>query len=175
MLVLEEIDLAHLTTVALQYHAYRARSAGLTLVQDLQPVRIRGDATRLTQVIDNLVRNALTHAGEGGSVGVRLAEVPGGGARIEVRDSGPGVEPGSEETIFDAYAQIGAGGQRGEEAGPLRWRREDGDDFNFTWRGVGISGTHAARPRPGLPLKLRGGPGQALAGEDQVQEASLTS
>lgn len=49
------------------------------------------DATRLAAALDNLVGNALRHGS--GIVRVR-ATAAGGNARFEVRDAGPGPEPG---------------------------------------------------------------------------------
>lgn len=117
VLLLDDVDLASTTVAALHYHELRAREAGVTLRVETEPITVLGDATRLTQVIDNLVSNALTHTPRGGEVVVSVGPVGEEFARIEVRDSGPGVPEGSEKLIFDAYGQHRGKGHRGAGLG----------------------------------------------------------
>src|SRR3954451_12133996 len=72
------------------------------------PPVVKGDPTRLRQVLLNLVGNALkfTHAG---GVAVRLTSRPAGEGRFvlrfEVEDSGVGVPPEKRAGLFDAFTQ----------------------------------------------------------------------
>jgi CheY-like chemotaxis protein len=67
---------------------------------------VRADATRLAQVIDNLLENARKFTDRGGEVRVRLwsdAELEQ--AVVSVRDTGVGIEPEMLRRLFDAFAQ----------------------------------------------------------------------
>ncbi|MGR3456000.1 sensor histidine kinase [Pseudooceanicola sp.] len=77
-----------------------ARGGGVTLEGHLPEaeVTVPGDEDQLRQVVTNLVENAIKYGGSGGTVEVTLTaaeEIPGlraPGARISVRDHGPGIE-----------------------------------------------------------------------------------
>jgi putative two-component system response regulator len=78
------------------------------LVDESVPLRIRGDATRLRQVLINLVGNALKFT-ETGEVLLTATCTARTDDRCEVRfavaDSGPGIPADQVTTIFDAYTQ----------------------------------------------------------------------
>lgn len=56
-----------------------------------QPRVVRGDALMLQEMLDNLIDNAIAHAGRGSSVTVGVAADPAGGSQLIVEDNGPGV------------------------------------------------------------------------------------
>lgn len=60
---------------------------------------VRADANRAAQVLENLLDNALRHTPAGGRVTVR-ARPDGAFARVEVRDTGPGVPEALREAVF---------------------------------------------------------------------------
>ncbi|MBW6454868.1 MAG: HAMP domain-containing protein [Trueperaceae bacterium] len=62
-------------------------------------LRVNADANRTAQVLENLLDNALRHTPAGGRVTVR-ARPDGALARVEVRDTGPGVPEALREAIF---------------------------------------------------------------------------
>ena len=71
-------------------------------------IAVRIDRQMLRRVMVNLVRNAVQaiRGVDGlatGRVVVRARSQPGGGAAIEVEDSGPGVPKGARERVFDPY------------------------------------------------------------------------
>ncbi len=82
--------------------AFRARfeERGVELAVDA-PVGldVRADANRTAQVLENLLDNALRHTPAGGRVAV-LSRPDGAFARVEVRDTGPGVPEALREAIF---------------------------------------------------------------------------
>ncbi len=76
------------------------------------PDDLEADHDKLTQVLLNLVSNAVKHSTDGGTVYVRAREHAGGGARIEVEDEGSGIPAGMEERIFERFAQLDSGDER---------------------------------------------------------------
>jgi signal transduction histidine kinase len=91
--------------------AFRASEKGLELLYDIQPEvpdNIVSDPTRLSQVVINLVGNAIkfTSVGEV-EVRVALEAVENGRARLHfsVRDTGVGIPLDKQQTIFEAFSQ----------------------------------------------------------------------
>ncbi len=86
--------------------ADRAREKGLELVvssaADL-PTTVRGDPVRFGQVIINLAANAVKFT-ESGEVVIR-ADRQGSQVRVSVRDTGVGIEPAAQLTLFDPFTQ----------------------------------------------------------------------
>ncbi len=81
-----------------------ARHAVAIEVAD-EPLRVRGDAVRLTQVFANLLNNAAKYTPPGGQVAVS-ARRDGEHAVVEVRDSGIGLEPDMLRAIFEMFVQV---------------------------------------------------------------------
>ena len=69
------------------------------------PAGIRGDETRLRQILLNLLSNAIRFSPTGGSVRVRVRGRPAG-LWLAVIDSGPGVPPEKQGLLFQDYAQL---------------------------------------------------------------------
>ena len=89
----------------------QARAKGLRLVVDLDPVvprRRRGDGRRVRQVLLNLVSNAVKFTSEG-QITVRVKLADGAPAsslvRVEVSDTGIGVDDGQIERMFEPFTQ----------------------------------------------------------------------
>jgi PAS domain S-box-containing protein len=68
------------------------------------PVWIDGDATRVEQVVTNLVTNALKYTPAGGVIGVFVGE-QGGDAVVRVSDTGLGIPATLLPRIFDLFVQ----------------------------------------------------------------------
>ena len=66
-------------------------------------VAVQGDADALRILVRNLIDNAVRYTPANGSVRVHVAAETGGGARIEVDDSGPGIPPAERERAFDRF------------------------------------------------------------------------
>ena len=81
--------------------------AGHTLSVELagDPLVVRGDAVRLTQVFSNLLNNAAKYTPPGGRVQV-LARQQERHAVVEVRDSGAGLSADMLKSIFDMFVQV---------------------------------------------------------------------
>ncbi|APR37635.1 hybrid sensor histidine kinase/response regulator [Paraburkholderia sp. SOS3] len=68
------------------------------------PIPVDGDRTRLTQILSNLVDNAIKYTDDGGEIHIR-AEVVNGRARVAVKDSGIGVAAAELPALFDLFMQ----------------------------------------------------------------------
>lgn len=68
------------------------------------PVVVRGDRTRLVQVVANLLNNAAKYTPQGGQIIVSL-EVLANKVRVQVRDNGSGIAPTLLPYIFNLFAQ----------------------------------------------------------------------
>ncbi|EXJ13441.1 hybrid sensor histidine kinase/response regulator [Imhoffiella purpurea] len=99
-------DLGELVREALEVVDREVRSRGHRVVLDLpeDPVPVRGDATRLVQVLSNLLHNAAKYTGEGGRIAVVLVS-EGDRARVTVEDNGRGIEAEAIPWLFEAFNQ----------------------------------------------------------------------
>ena len=108
MLVLDEadFDLDALVLGAKDAYTAVADAKGVELEVDVAPGAggaRRGDPTRVRQVINNLVSNALKFT-EAGRVRLALAATRDG-VRITVSDTGIGIAPGQIDRLFDKFIQ----------------------------------------------------------------------
>jgi PAS domain S-box-containing protein len=105
-LKLERLDLARLARECVADHRSQFNAAKIALSIDAPetPVWVTGDATRLTQVIDNFLTNALKFTNAGGEVSV-VVGTEAEQAKLCVRDNGIGIEPHVLPTVFDVFAQ----------------------------------------------------------------------
>lgn len=103
----QRIDLRHAAEVALEAAAPAIAVARQRLVIDLcdEPAYVMGDATRLAQVIGNLLNNATKYTPPGGDIAVRVS-LQDESAIVEVRDNGAGIPPAVLTHVFDMFAQV---------------------------------------------------------------------
>lgn len=99
-----EVDLSRLVIDAVA----DARAAGPDQVWQLElpdePVRVHGDQARLHQVAANLLANARVHTPAGSVVTTALASADDR-ITLEVRDTGPGIDPELVPTIFERFVR----------------------------------------------------------------------
>jgi signal transduction histidine kinase len=117
---------------------------------------VAGDRRRLVQVCANLVLNAIQAVGSGGRVTVTAAAAAPG-VVIEVRDSGPGVDPAMAEQLFTPFVTSKPNGtglglalsQRiaTEHGGTLSYERA-GDETIFRLTLPAAGAAVAATPEP---------------------------
>lgn len=110
-LELLEFDLETVVDQAIDLIAAKARAKGLVLLSRIEPgvrMALVGDPTRLTQVLLNLLGNALKFTDSGEVVLTVRNHASGEAGRIDfaVSDSGVGIPEEKIETIFEAFNQV---------------------------------------------------------------------
>ncbi|MCX7219984.1 MAG: ATP-binding protein, partial [Burkholderiales bacterium] len=99
---LQRIDLCALLSEVLQRYRPRIQAASLTLSSQIpsEPLYVKADAGRLTQVLSNLLENSLRYTDAGGQLQCSLSR---NGPLIELtlEDSAPGVPDGSHTRLFE--------------------------------------------------------------------------
>ncbi|HEX8406405.1 MAG TPA: ATP-binding protein [Duganella sp.] len=76
---------------------------------------IDGDATRLTQILSNLLNNAAKYTTRGGRITLDVevdARVDTQCVRVHVRDNGIGIAPGMRDAVFQMFVQADASLER---------------------------------------------------------------
>ena len=90
--------------------AFRARAGtkGVELVLDLprQLPRVEMDRTRMTQVVGNLLENAILHSPEGSVVTISARAPDTETLRLSVADQGRGIDPEVLPQIFDRFYRV---------------------------------------------------------------------
>jgi two-component system sensor histidine kinase NblS len=112
----EPVDIAQPVEQTLRTYQLNARDKGIELVQEIEPnlPSVLGHYDLLLQVFANLVGNALKFTEPGGRVVIRAyllepslneREEPGS-VRIEVSDTGIGIDAEDQEAIFDRFFRV---------------------------------------------------------------------
>ena len=104
----EELDLTRLVRETVEGYRESLNAEGIALRLDLptEPLRVRGDRLRLSQVISNLMNNAAKFTPRGGHIAVRAAAGAGGRrAEVRVRDDGAGIPPEELPYVFEVFTQ----------------------------------------------------------------------
>ena len=100
---LGHIDFAEIVAYAVEAARPAADARRIALVFDAGEVgAVAGDATRLAQMVDNLIANAIKFTPEGGRVTVHAGR-RGGDALFEVKDTGTGISEADRERLFDPF------------------------------------------------------------------------
>jgi signal transduction histidine kinase len=104
----QSLDLGTLLRATAEDFRTVLEEAGLTLHVQLhaEPVGVAGDSVRLTQVVANLLQNALKFTDAGGQVTVELTvDREKQRAVVTVRDTGIGIEPDMLPRVFETFTQ----------------------------------------------------------------------
>lgn len=103
---LAAIDLGAVATSASERLAAQFEDKGVALVASgLVPLTVRADPDRVTQILTNLLGNALTHTPGGGTVTVSGGRADGT-AWIVVSDSGDGIPVDQVDRIFERFYRV---------------------------------------------------------------------
>ena len=101
---LRPIDLAELVRAAVDAVAPAARERGVQIETrtPAAPVLVEGDRDRLAQVLANLLKNALEHTPDGGSITASLTTADDE-AIVAVIDTGGGIDPEHLAHVFERF------------------------------------------------------------------------
>jgi two-component system OmpR family sensor kinase len=73
---------------------------------------LTADPDRLTQILRNIVRNAVSHTEQGDRITVTARAAAGGSLKISVSDTGPGIPADQLEAIFERFHRVERGRTR---------------------------------------------------------------
>jgi PAS domain S-box-containing protein len=108
----QEADAAELVEVAVKLCRDMAERGDITIIaRVMEGVELRGDITRLKQILINLLTNAVKFSTPGGFVNVGF-ERQGKGIAFTVRDSGVGMSEPDMARVFEPFVQADAGTAR---------------------------------------------------------------
>ena len=83
------------------------RAAGHQLVMDVAPTlsTVSVDADKITQVLVNLLDNAIKYSPDGGEIAI-AGWLEGQAVRLRIQDQGLGIPPEALETVFERYRRV---------------------------------------------------------------------
>jgi signal transduction histidine kinase/DNA-binding response OmpR family regulator/HPt (histidine-containing phosphotransfer) domain-containing protein len=181
VLHLADCDLHSLVRNRVELLAVKAHAKQLEIAYRIAadvPHIVQVDADRLTQVLTNLVGNAVKFTQEGEvAIAVSSPQVADGGTdtrlRFEVSDTGPGIEPGDLQRLFKSFSQVDASTTRAHEGTGLGLaiskhlvglmggeigvdsKPGAGSTFWFTIRCMAVERAASALPAPASPAARR--------------------
>ena len=111
----EAVDLASVITRAAEQvrPLVDARNLELSVTLPTRPVQVEGDATRLVQIVANVLNNAVKYTDAGGRIGLST-ERENDQVLIRVRDSGIGMSQETLPHIFELFVQSERGLDRSQ-------------------------------------------------------------
>jgi signal transduction histidine kinase len=117
-LEVSEFDLPQAIQNALTLVRERALRRGIALqhVIDAPVADIRADERKVKQVLLNLLSNAIKFTPEGGRIEIRAASTDGM-VEVSVADTGVGIAPEDQETVFEEFRQVGPADKKAEGTG----------------------------------------------------------
>lgn len=116
---LERAPVDLLSLAAEVVHGAKAAAPGRTLTIDVFDgpgvPEVMGDAGRLTQVLSNLIGNAIRHTPDDATITVRIGTVDSD-AVMSVTDTGPGLSEQDRARVFERFYRADASRQRTESS-----------------------------------------------------------
>jgi signal transduction histidine kinase/CheY-like chemotaxis protein len=103
----DRMDLTDLVRAVTEEYRATLKDARLALALEVAgaPLPVWGDRQRLTQVLSNLLENAIKFTPQGGSIRVSARGVAGGRAEVSVADSGSGIAAEVLPHVFEVFTQ----------------------------------------------------------------------
>ena len=139
----QDNDAAELIEAALKICRDHATASGISLVGHVADnVLVKGDLTRLKQVVLNLLTNAIKFSPQGGVVHVSMDRGPHASLVISIRDAGIGISDADAERVFEPFVQ-----------------GEGGSNRRFNGLGLGLAISRKIARLHGGEVTLKGHPG----------------
>ena len=109
----EPVDVAFVVRSAIETSRPAMQSARHSLEVNLpeQPLTVRGDTVRLTQVFANILTNAAKYTNTGGRIRLNVTH-DGHAVTVSVRDNGIGIAPEHLASVFDMFTQVDRSSRR---------------------------------------------------------------
>jgi signal transduction histidine kinase len=96
------VDLSAIAESVAEVYAPAAEERGQRLAAEIAPgVTIEGDPALLTQMLANIVENAVRHGREGGRIAIALTP-----RELSVTDDGPGIPEAERERVFRRFHRL---------------------------------------------------------------------
>jgi two-component system, OmpR family, sensor histidine kinase TctE len=102
---LERVDLRAIAGEAAAEWAPKAHALGIDLGFSLDPAEFKGDSLLLSELLDNLLDNALRYTPSGGSVTVRTGCIEGV-PFLCIEDTGPGIPESERGKVLERFYRI---------------------------------------------------------------------
>ena len=107
----ESVDINEIITDVATRSQMNSPSHSVAVHLDESLPLISGDRDKLTQVLANLVSNAIKYSPEGGEITLTSAR-EGDVAHVRVRDQGMGIPPEALEKVFERFSRVESGASR---------------------------------------------------------------
>ncbi|MDH3739975.1 MAG: HAMP domain-containing histidine kinase [Hyphomicrobiales bacterium] len=106
-LVEQEVDVDELVGIIVKMCQLQARDAHVDLSENYETrgMVVRGDLTRLKQILVNLISNAIKFTPGSGQVEISVGKSAGGGPEFTVTDTGIGIQASKIRAIFEPFVQ----------------------------------------------------------------------
>jgi len=116
LLDMQRVDIIAVMNSAVEIAAPGIESRRHQLALDLPPgpIFVEGDATRIAQVFANLLNNAAKYTDDGGRIAIRVEDHPDE-VIVHFRDTGVGIAPEQQDSIFDMFVQVDQSLERGNK------------------------------------------------------------
>jgi signal transduction histidine kinase len=106
------LDVAALVATIVEDYTGEARHADIALTTEIRSGQTQQvantDPVRVRQIVGNLVSNAIKYTPAGGTIAITVRAAPQSKdtIEVEVRDSGPGIDPEFHERIFEEFFRV---------------------------------------------------------------------
>jgi len=107
------VDLAGVVQRSLEALAGAGRTTRFTMQTTLQAAWVDADPTRLAQIVDNVIDNAIKYSPDGGMLAITVRP-SGAFAELVVTDPGVGIAPDLLPNVFDMFVQASQPLQRAQ-------------------------------------------------------------
>ena len=100
----DDVDLCKLVRSSIATQSVAWESKDIKIDEVLEPTALRGDSGKLRVVVDNLLSNAIKFTPDDGRIRVST-QADDGDIVLDVKDTGPGIDPDEAELIFEPFQQ----------------------------------------------------------------------